>query len=321
MLILSDCPGQGLAVDQPWLEVSLRSLPPSDQQLCTALGAGERLWQGTLADTEGGGFWSRSLIVAEAPASQFDTLRELLGKGLELPGPVACLALSGRRFHGQHGRPWLAAPGNLHLCVALPSPGLAARHAGSLAMLPAVALVEAIEAMTGGSLRAGIKWVNDILIEGRKVGGVLTATQSQGNRLSAVLLGIGLNLAAAPAVAPTPFVPAVGSLAAAGANIALGDAIESVLAALSRRASELVTRGPETLLAAYRAASLVIGREVCVFEEATLDAAAARGTAQPFAEGTVRGIADDLSLLLDGAAAPVARGRLAFAESCRRFRR
>jgi len=38
-------------------------------------------------------------------------------------------------------------------------------------MLPVVALVDAIRALTGESLRPGIKWVNDVLVDGRKVGG------------------------------------------------------------------------------------------------------------------------------------------------------
>ncbi len=74
-------------------------------------------------------------------------------------------------------------------------------------MLPVVALVDAVRAVTGGALRPGIKWVNDVLVDGRKIGGVLTSTQTQGDRVSAVLLGIGLNVATAPPVPPTPFVP------------------------------------------------------------------------------------------------------------------
>jgi BirA family biotin operon repressor/biotin-[acetyl-CoA-carboxylase] ligase len=255
------------------------------------------------------------VIVDEAPASQFDVLRELLGTALQLPGPTACLALSGRGFHGQRNRPWLAAPGNLHLCVVFPEPQLAARHAPLLAALPTVAVVDAVRALTA-ALEPGIKWVNDVLLDGRKIAGVLTSTQTQGDRLTAVLLGIGLNVASVPPVETTPFVPSAGSLAAAGASVGVIDALAAVLDALAARMIELVEEGPGLLLDAYRAASLVIGREVCVFDEAALETAAAGGPSRPFARGTVRGIGDDLSLLLDTLPEPVTRGRLVFAERC-----
>ncbi len=321
MLLLSDCPERlgGLAVVEDGSEVHVDSLGPSEQDLWRALGTGPRLWRGQGRDPGPAGSWSLALIVGEAQSSQFDALRESLAAGLELPGPTACLALTGRGFHGQRGRPWAASPGNLHLCVVLPEPGLAAREARSLPMLPAVALVDAVRDVTGGALRPGIKWVNDVLLDGRKIGGVLTATQTQGDRVSSVLLGIGLNVGTAPAVPPTPFVPSVGCLADAGTPVAVTDAVACVLAALGRRMTDIVSGGPAGLLDAYRDASVVIGREVCVFEESTPGETPDGSQPSPVLRGTVRGIAADLSLILDGVETPVASGRIAFAESCRRF--
>jgi len=322
MLILTDC-AERLAGFLPpgasWSQAQVGSLPACDQALWRTLASCDRVSRGLGPDPGPAGFWSRALIVGEAAASQFDSLRELLGSGLTLPGPTACLALSGRGFHGQRGRPWLAAAGNLHLCAVFPSPGLAARDAVSMTMLPAVALVEAVRAMTGGTLRPGIKWVNDVLLDDRKIGGVLTATQTQRDRLSAILVGIGLNLAAAPPAPPTPFVPAVGCLAEAGAKVTTSDAFASVLAALGERLTDVLREGPQSLLDAYREASLVIGREVCLWEESTGEGPGDRPWPPPFARGTVRGIATDLSLILEGMPTPVVRGRLAFAESCRLF--
>jgi BirA family biotin operon repressor/biotin-[acetyl-CoA-carboxylase] ligase len=319
VLVLSDCPERlpGLVRADSWSEVRKGSLLPSDEALWRALGARHRLWSGASDDPGPPDFWSRALVVAEAPSSQFDTLRERLDHGLELPGPVACLALSGRGFHGQRGRPWQSAPGNLHLCVVVPEPRIAARDVGLLTLLPALALVDAIRAVSGGTLRPGIKWVNDVWLGERKIGGVLTATKTQADRVSALVLGIGLNVATAPPVPPTAFVPSVGCLAAAGTAATLAEATVCVLQAVGRRVSEAVAAGPATLIAAYRDASLVIGREVCVFEDPPREAGA--GGRPACIRGTVRGIGDDLSLVLEGVAEPVTSGRLAFAEDCLRF--
>jgi biotin-(acetyl-CoA carboxylase) ligase len=318
--VLGDCPSLLAAVVPAggWSELHVDALPEEGHALWRALGTGDRLCSGAGVDPGPAGYWSCALVVAEAPVSQFDTLREWVAGGLRLYGPTACVALTGQGFHGQHGRAWLAAPGNLHVAVAIPEPGLAARDARSLAMLPAVALVDAVGAVSEGALRPGIKWVNDVLLGERKIGGALAATQIQSDRVQALFLGLGLNLATSPPVPSTPFVPAVGSLAEAGTSVTLADALTCVLAAVGERVCELVEEGPGSLLDAYRAASLVIGREVCVFEDRAAGAAPAASGPPPL-RGTVRGIADDFSLILEGVETPVTSGRLAFAESCRRF--
>jgi len=315
MLVLSDCPDAlaGLPLADGWSSVDPQRLDASDRSLLVGLGAGHQLWRARVGDSDGGGDWPRALIVRSAPVSQFDTLLRLLSDGLELSGPTICLALTGR-FHGQHGREWLSAPGNLHLCAAFPKPGLATRAVTALPAVPALALVDAVRDVSGGRLRPGIKWVNDVLLDGRKIGGVLAASQTLGDELTSVVLGLGLNVKATPSVEPTPFVPAAGSLAAAGADVALPAVFLAVLAGLARRMGELVRRGPAGLLEAYRSASVVIGREVCVFAETSSPRAAT--TALPIVRGTVSAIADDLSLVLEGQAAPVSRGRLAFAADC-----
>jgi len=317
MIVLCDCPERlaGLAGLEDGAETRVDRLPPSEQALWQALGGASRPWRGAAPGPGPPGFWSHAVIVAEAPSSQFDVLRESLASALHLPGPTACVALSGRGFHGQRGRPWVSAPGNLHMCAAFPSPPLVAREALSLPMLPALAVVDAVWELTGGALRPGIKWVNDLMVEGRKIGGVLTATQLQGDRIDAILLGIGVNVATAPPVPPTPFVPLVGCLAEAGVKTTWAEVAFSVMTALGRRMSDLAAYGTGGLLEAYRASSLVIGQEVCVFSDSEPGEAPVGAT--PSLRGTVRDIAADLSLVLEGVETPVTSGRLAFAEDCR----
>jgi hypothetical protein len=119
-------------------------------------------------------------------------------------------------------------------------------------------------------------------------------------------------------VPPTPFVPAVACLAGAGVRATWADAAFAVLAALTRRLAEVVHDGPRALLDAYRDASVVIGRQVCVFPDPEPAEAADARPPSRVLRGTVRGIAADLSLVLDGVEEPVTRGRLAFAEDCPR---
>jgi BirA family biotin operon repressor/biotin-[acetyl-CoA-carboxylase] ligase len=285
-------------------------LSPSDRALVEAFG-GTPVWSQDLRP--GDSSWATIVVLSRTTVSQFDTLDRLIGGGTILDGPTACVALAGERFHGQRGRPWAAARGNLHVSVAVPI-ALDAAYAGvGLSMLPAVAALDAIAETTGGAIVPAIKWVNDIVIGERKVGGVLTAAHTTGPRIDDVVWGIGINVAVAPEIVATPFVRATSCLHAelGGESVTVERLFWALLAAIARRHRHLARCGARELFAAYRGRSVVLGREVQVWEESACagDDPAQWGT--PLAEGVVADIADDLSLRLKGQPTLVTRGRLA----------
>ena len=71
-------------------------------------------------------------------------------------------------------------------------PALPAHAAGQLTMCLGLAAVEGIESVTG--LRPALKWPNDLLLEGRKLGGMLTELRLDGERLAYAVLGLGVNV-------------------------------------------------------------------------------------------------------------------------------
>jgi biotin-[acetyl-CoA-carboxylase] ligase BirA-like protein len=253
------------------------------------------------------GFWTSWYLATEASVSQYDTLRRVIGDRQDLPGHVVCLALSGKGFHGQQGRTWEAVRGNLHLSLALRCDLAAADCGLALTMLPAVAVVDALAALAkprSPLSGLGIKWVNDILVDGRKIGGVLTSARSQDGRIGSCVLGIGLNVGSVPAVRPTPFTPGVTcfnehiTLSGSGLKAVLG----RVLKAVATRFQELADQGPGPLLAAYRNASLVLGHEVEIRPDDNSSATRRRGR--------VLAIGPDLALTLTDDPKPVTTGRL-----------
>jgi BirA family biotin operon repressor/biotin-[acetyl-CoA-carboxylase] ligase len=260
-------------------------------------------------------FWSRLAIVESAPTSQFEALARSLPSALADAGAVAALAGECPDLHGFHERAWTSARGNLHLSAVIPLEQFNAAGAAALSALPAVAVVDAIEAATHGASRPRIKWVNDIWLGSGKVAGSLTRGYVQGRTIELVLLGIGVNVASAPTVPPTPFVPATAHLP----DVPLRVVLREVLDALARRCEELREAGSAPLLAAYRAASSVVGRRVRIYREG-FDACRTPGDwPAPAGAGVVSAVNDDLSLAIEGAAATVAAGRLAFEEDCRTF--
>jgi BirA family biotin operon repressor/biotin-[acetyl-CoA-carboxylase] ligase len=103
--------------------------------------------------------------------------------------PLALLAHQQRYGHGQQGRVWQSPPGGVWLSAAIPWPEQPA-EAASLALSAAVGIALQLEAL---GLKPQIKWPNDLLIDGRKLAGILPRLRWRGGRVRYAQLGVGLN--------------------------------------------------------------------------------------------------------------------------------
>ncbi len=113
------------------------------------------------------------------------------------PGRLAVLASVQSAGRGSRGRTWIAPAGNLNLSVLL-RPAGARPNPGYWSLLAGVALHDALASHTGGLM---LKWPNDVLLDGAKLGGVLIETGLRPDGLlDWVVIGFGANLAEAPAV-------------------------------------------------------------------------------------------------------------------------
>lgn len=108
----------------------------------------------------------------------------LLGSGLPEGATAATDHQTGGR--GRMGRPWTAPPASSVLVSVMLHPP-SERHLPELSLVAALAAAEAIEGATG--LTAQMKWPNDVMLNRRKVAGVLSEL-SEG----AVIVGIGINV-------------------------------------------------------------------------------------------------------------------------------
>lgn len=142
-----------------------------------------------------GGFW-RIETLGETPSTQ-DIARARAAQG-EAEG-LAVRAASQSAGHGRHGRRWISAPGNLHASLLL-RPACKAAEVGQLAILSGLAAARVAGRFTAGGGRGlSLKWPNDVLLDGRKCGGILleSALGPDGD-VEWVVAGIGLNAAHAP---------------------------------------------------------------------------------------------------------------------------
>jgi BirA family biotin operon repressor/biotin-[acetyl-CoA-carboxylase] ligase len=143
--------------------------------------------------------WPRALVeeICLVAVDRVDSTqrraRRLLDRHLaedERPRPFAVVAIEQSAGRGRQGRGWASGPGR-GVWASLVAP-LDRSDLQSLPMREAVALAERLRSTTGIDCR--LKWPNDLVVHGRKLGGLLIdVTQSAGGEAWAVV-GFGVNL-------------------------------------------------------------------------------------------------------------------------------
>jgi BirA family biotin operon repressor/biotin-[acetyl-CoA-carboxylase] ligase len=126
--------------------------------------------------------------------SEIDSTNSAARRLAEAGAPEGSIVIAESQTHGRGrlGRRWQSPPlANLYFSVVL-RPGLAPSQAPQITLMAAVALAETLAQFVPQA--AAIKWPNDILVNGRKLAGILTDAACHAERLDFVILGIGVNL-------------------------------------------------------------------------------------------------------------------------------
>ena len=119
-------------------------------------------------------------------------------------GPLWISARTQTAGRGRRGREWVSPAGNLMTTLLL-SPETTAPVAAGLSFVAALAVHDAVTRWVPPQL-ARLKWPNDVLVDGRKISGILleSASTADTSDLPWLAVGIGINLASAPSVANYP---------------------------------------------------------------------------------------------------------------------
>ncbi len=134
-------------------------------------------------------------------ASTSTEAAELLTRGKK--PPFAVLAATQTEGKGRRGTSWQSPRGNLYLTVVLPPPAEPAAQHGLLPLRAGTLVARFLHDRL--HLRVTLKWPNDLLVEGKKLGGLLLEGSHVGGEAGAVLVGIGLNVQTAPELTDAPY--------------------------------------------------------------------------------------------------------------------
>jgi len=128
-----------------------------------------------------------SLHIFDSLSSTNQTAWELVNQGAE-PGTVV-IAREQTAGRGQWGREWVSPTGGLYLSVAI-KPQLKATDSYQLTLATAWGI--AAELRKAG-VNVGIKWPNDLVLNSRKLGGILTETKVNQGQINQAVIGVGIN--------------------------------------------------------------------------------------------------------------------------------
>ena len=198
------------------------------------------------------------LHIYRSTSSTSDRVRERAAAGA--PAGTTAIAEYQTEGRGRLGRSWQAAEGQALLLSVLLRPA-AAGDAGDAGVLPlrvGLALADAIEDLTGQG--AGLKWPNDVTLDGRKVAGVLCEAGAEG-----IVVGVGVNVGQQEADFPADLRSQATSLALAAGVPPARSALAGLLLA---RLAPLFGAGHRRLdpgeLSRYAARDALAGHPVSV---------------------------------------------------------
>lgn len=203
--------------------------------------------------------WREQLQFFPEIDSTNDRLKKLAAQG----APHGTVLIADRQTggHGRRGRSFLSPAGmGIYLSILL-RPACAPTELMHLTCATAVAMCEAVE--TAAHFRPGIKWTNDLVYNGKKLGGILTelGLTPQG-KLDYAIIGIGINCCQRETDFPPEIRSIAGSLAmASGQEIDRARLAAAMVEALQTM-DALLLCGKDKLLAQYRKDCITVGQEI-----------------------------------------------------------
>ena len=195
------------------------------------------------------------------------------------PNGTVVLAETQVQGKGRLTRPWASPPGGIWMSLIL-KPKIPLSEVSRINMAVGVAICRTVSSLFG--LQAGIKWPNDILIQERKVCGILIEVGAQMDQLDYAVVGVGINANNSLAFFPADW-RATSMAAELGREI---DRCELIARMLEEMESAIEDMNVPDIYEEWRSLSLTLNKQVRI------------SSYSGDLEGEVVDLADDGALLL-----------------------
>ncbi len=209
----------------------------------------------------------KKVIHLNSTGSTNTVARQLAERGIEEGTVVIAEVLT--RAKGRMGRTFITKHGGVWMSLVL-KPSIDPAHASSITLLAAVSVAKALR---GAGLEATIKWPNDVLVNGKKICGILTEMNAETDAVNFIILGIGVNVNN-----DIPLETATTMKSELGHDVGRARFVQSLLETLEGDYRTFQEEGFTPILWSWRRYSDTLGRIVEVTSQ----------------DGVVRGLAQDV---------------------------
>jgi BirA family transcriptional regulator, biotin operon repressor / biotin---[acetyl-CoA-carboxylase] ligase len=183
-----------------------------------------------------------------------------LGKSGE-QGPLLIVANSQSQGHGRLSRPWESPPEKGLYFSILMCPVLEAKVAPLLTLAAGLGLIAGLRNFRSPPLL--MKWPNDILIGGKKLGGILTEMQNRGNQVDFVVIGIGINVGTEPGDFSRGLTATATSLKQVlKRDLDRAEVLEKVFPEVLKEMDRFVAEGSSPLVKRWEESSGMVGKQI-----------------------------------------------------------
>lgn len=215
----------------------------------------------------------KTVIIASEPAKihyfrQVDSTSEAIKKLGDRGAPEGTLVVAEEQTGGKGrlGRRWFSPPAKGIWLSTLLRPPVLPREAPIFTLMSAVAVVKAIKS-TLPHIPTGIKWPNDLLVNGRrKVCGILTELKAEADLLHYLVIGIGINVNLRKQDFPSQLQGCATSLLLENGEKELPrlPLLVKVLEELDTIYQEYLLKGPGNIIKSWKEKNITLNREVTV---------------------------------------------------------
>lgn len=242
--------------------------------------------------------YAANLRIYRRISSTNTVLKEMAAKG----APEGTILVAARQTagRGRFDRPFISGLSGVYFSILLRPDNIPAEKSLLITTAAAVATAKTVEEISGR--KAGIKWVNDVFIDGKKICGILTEASFgvDGGGLDYAVLGIGVNVTEPESGFPEAIRDVAGSVLPESMKVA--DARSKIAAGIINTFFDYYLHPDKTdFISEYKRRSIVIGRDVYLINGNVTE------------EAKVIGIDDDCRLLVktaDGTEKTISSGEI-----------
>jgi BirA family biotin operon repressor/biotin-[acetyl-CoA-carboxylase] ligase len=185
--------------------------------------------------------------------STMDEAQRLVRKGCA--DFTVVIAQRQTRGRGRMQRSWVSTHGGLYFTVVI-RPDIPMIRSGLVNLAAAIDMANLLRSMY--RVDAGLKWPNDILVNGKKICGILSQMEAEGDQMAYMNIGIGLNVNNAP---ETEEPMAISLKALLGRTVPRREVLVAFLDSFQQR---MLAFDPHCVIDEWKSNNVTLGRKVCV---------------------------------------------------------